>query len=100
MFRLNEKIAVVTGGGSGIGKAVALVFAKQGAEVHVMDLNEEACNITVSEILESSGKAVARVCDVTVQQQVKEVFSKIGKVDILVNSAGISHIGSVENTTE
>ena len=100
MFQLNGKIAVVTGGGSGIGKAVALLFAKQGAEVHVMDLNEEACNTTVREIQESNGKAVAQVCDVTDQQQVKEIFNKIGKVDILVNSAGISHIGNVETTTE
>jgi 2-keto-3-deoxy-L-fuconate dehydrogenase len=100
MFQLNEKIAVVTGSGSGIGKAAALLFAKQGAEVHVMDLNEEACNTTVREIEENSGKAIAQVCDVTVQQQVKEVFSKIGRVDILVNSAGISHVGNVENTTE
>ena len=100
MFQLNEKIAVITGGGSGIGKATALLFAKQGAEVHVMDLNEEACNTTVRAIQENNGKAIAQVCDVADQQQVKEVFNKIGKVDILVNSAGISHIGNVLNTTE
>ena len=100
MFQLNEKISFVTGGGSGIGKATALLFAKQGAEVHVMDLNEEACNTTVRAIQENNGKAIAQVCDVADQQQVKEVFNKIGKVDILVNSAGISHIGNVLNTTE
>lgn len=107
MFELKGKIAVVTGGGSGIGKAVALLFAKQGAEVNVIDLNEGACNTTVSEIKndnarlsDGQGKAVAQVCDVTNQQQVKEIFSKIGKVDILVNSAGVSHIGNVETTTE
>jgi len=100
MFQLNGKIAVVTGAGSGIGKAVALLFAKQGAEIHVMELNEEACNTTVMEIYKSNGKAIANVCDVTDQQQVKETFSKIGKVDILVNSAGVSHIGNAENTTE
>ena len=100
MFQLNGKIAVVTGSGSGIGKATALLFAKQGAEVHVMDLNEEACKTTVSEIQENNGKAIARVCDITIQQRVNEIFSKMGKVDILVNNAGISHIGNVENTTE
>ena len=100
MFSLKNKKAVITGGGSGIGKAVALLFAKQGAQVHVMDLNVEACNATVTEIQQTNGKAVAHVCDVTDQQKVKEVFSKIGKVDILVNSAGISHIGNVLNTTE
>jgi len=100
MFKLNEKIAVVTGSGSGIGKAVALLFAKQGAQVHVIDLNEEACNATVKEIQQTGGKAFAHVCNVAEQQQVKEIFSKIGKVDILVNSAGVSHVGNVENTTE
>jgi 2-keto-3-deoxy-L-fuconate dehydrogenase len=100
MFQLNGKIAVVTGGGSGIGKATALLFAKQGAEVNVIDLNEEACNSTVAEIENDNNKAIARVCDVTDQQQVKEIFSSIGKVDILVNSAGVSHVGNIENTTE
>lgn len=100
MFKLNEKIAVVTGSGSGIGKAVALLFAKQGAQVHVLDMNEEACNATVKEIQQTGGKAFAHVCNVADQQQVKEIFSKIGRVDILVNSAGVSHVGNVENTTE
>jgi len=100
MFELNEKIAVITGSGSGIGKATALLFAKQGAQVHVMDLNEEACNETVKEIQQTGGKAVKHVSDVSNQQQVKEVFDKIGRIDILVNSAGISHIGNAENTTE
>lgn len=100
MFQLNGKIAVVTGGGSGIGKATALLFAKQGAEVNVIDLNQEACNATIAEIEKDKGNAIARVFDVTDQQQVKEIFSRIGKVDILVNSAGVSHVGNVENTTE
>jgi NAD(P)-dependent dehydrogenase (short-subunit alcohol dehydrogenase family) len=99
MFQLNNKTAVITGAGSGIGKAVALLFAQQGAEVHVMDLNNEACNETVNEIIAANGKAVAQVCDVTSQQQVKDIFSKIS-VDILVNSAGVSHVGNVETTTE
>src|SRR5664279_1319468 len=100
MFSLKEKIAVVTGAGSGIGKAVALLFAKQGCVVHVVDLNEEACNTTVREIIKNNGQAILQVCDVTDQQRVKEVFTKIGHIDILVNSAGISHVGNVENTTE
>src|ERR1700709_2001807 len=100
MFELTGKTAVVTGSGSGIGKAVALLFAKQGAEVHVMDLNEESCNDTVNEILANDGRAHAHVCDVTDQRQVKNIFSEIGNVDIMVNSAGVSHIGNVESTTE
>ena len=100
MFQLNGKIAVVTGSGSGIGKAVALLFAKQGAEVHLFDLNEDGINTTAQEIKNENGKAVAHVCDVTSQQQVKNIFNEIGKVDVLVNSAGVSHIGNVETTSE
>ncbi|HMK26045.1 MAG TPA: glucose 1-dehydrogenase [Chitinophagaceae bacterium] len=100
MFRLDGKKAAVTGAGSGIGKAVAFLFAKQGAEVYVIDLNEEAAGITVQEIKQNNGKASAQVCDVSSQSQVKEIFSEIGGVDILVNSAGVSHVGNVEDTPE
>ncbi len=100
MFELNGKKAVVTGSGSGIGKAVALLFAKQGAEVHIIDVDEKACDTTATEIKQANGKAFSHSCDVTNQQQVKKVFNEIGKVDILVNSAGVSHIGNIENTTE
>lgn len=100
MFQLNGKIAAVTGSGSGIGKATALLFAKQGAEVHLLDLNEEAINSTANEIEEANGKTVAHVCNVTNQQQVKQVFNAIGSIDILVNSAGISHVGNIEATTD
>ena len=72
MFQLNGKIAVVTGSGSGIGKAVALAFAKQGAEVHLIDLNKESIDSTADEIKSSNGKAITHACDVTNQQQVKE----------------------------
>ena len=100
MFRLDGKKAAVTGAGSGIGKAVALLFAKQGAEVYVIDLNEEAAGTTVQEITQNKGKAMVQVCDVSSQTQVKKIFSEIGGVDILVNSAGVSHVGNVENTPE
>ena len=100
MFELNKKVAVVTGGGSGIGKAVALLFAKQDAVVHVIDLKEKNCEETLSEINATGKTAFMHACDVTVQSEVKEVFNAIGNIDILVNSAGVSHIGSLENTTE
>jgi 2-keto-3-deoxy-L-fuconate dehydrogenase len=100
MFQLNGKIAAVTGSGSGIGKAVALLFAKQGATVHLLDLNEEAIKTTEDEIKKNNGTAAPQICDVTSQQNVKDVFSRIGRVDILVNSAGVSHVGNVESTPE
>jgi 2-keto-3-deoxy-L-fuconate dehydrogenase len=100
MFKLNGKIAVVTGSGSGIGKAVAVLFAKQGAAVHLIDLNGDAVRLTAKEIKEAGGSAIEQVLDVTNQSRVKEIFSGIDRVDILVNSAGVSHIGTVETTME
>jgi NAD(P)-dependent dehydrogenase (short-subunit alcohol dehydrogenase family) len=100
MFQLNGKTAVVTGSGSGIGKAVALLFARQGAHVHLADLNEEALLLTQQEISQGNGIATAQPLDVTSQQSVNEIFERIGKIDILVNSAGVSHIGNVESTSE
>jgi NAD(P)-dependent dehydrogenase (short-subunit alcohol dehydrogenase family) len=100
MFQLNNRIAAITGSGSGIGKAVALLFAKQGATVHLIDLNEEAIQVTADEIRQAGGEAELQVCDVTSQQHVRDTFNKMGGVDILVNSAGLSHVGNVETTTE
>ena len=100
MFSLKEKKAVVTGAGSGIGKAVALLFARQGAQVFVVDLNESQANEVVKEIKAAGGNASAHVADVSKQQQVVDLFTQIGQVNILVNSAGVSHIGNVETTPE
>ena len=100
MFKLDGKIAAVTGGGSGIGRAIAKVFAKQGATVHIIDLLAENAQQVLGEIEAAAGKGFTHACDVSNQQQVNEVFQKIGKIDILVNNAGIAHIGNVENTTE
>lgn len=100
IFSLQGKTAVVTGGGSGIGKAVALLFGSQGALVHVLDLNEENASATVNEITDAGGKATAHIVNVTQQQEVITVFETIATPDILVNSAGISHIGKLETTPE
>jgi 2-keto-3-deoxy-L-fuconate dehydrogenase len=99
MFSLNNKSAIITGGGSGIGKAVALLFAKQGATVHIIELNMDAAETAVNEINAAGGIAVTHACDVTNQQAVVNTFTAIGKVDILVNNAGIAHVGNVEKTS-
>ena len=100
MFSLKNKHAVITGGGSGIGRAVCLLFAKQGAIVHVIDISKEAANQTTVQIAEEGGEAFAHACDVSNQQEVQQVFNAIGTINILVNSAGVSHIGKADNTSE
>src|SRR5258708_24285739 len=100
MFSLKDKSAVITGGGSGIGKAIAALFAKQGAAVHIIEMDSEAASATVSEIIAKGGIAFSHPCDVSKQQQVVDTFKAIGQVDILVNNAGIAHIGSADTTQE
>jgi NAD(P)-dependent dehydrogenase (short-subunit alcohol dehydrogenase family) len=100
MFSLQGKEAVVTGAGSGIGRAVANMLAVQGAHVGVMDINEGQVLEVVKEIEGKGGKAKGLVTDVSNQQQVGEQFKSLPRLDILVNSAGVSHIGTVETTTE
>ncbi len=100
MFSLKDKHAVVTGAGSGIGKAVALLLAQQGATVYVADINEEQANETVKEIVLVGGQALAKVADVSDQEKTTTLFTSLPKLDILVNSAGVSHIGTAESTSE
>lgn len=101
-FRLDGKAAVITGGGSGIGQAIALAFAAHGALVHILDIDEAASHATSHQISASGGAAFTHVCDVTNQSQVRAKFSELGRerIHILVNNAGISHIGTVESTSE
>ena len=100
MFDLGKRTAFITGAGSGIGKAIAELFSAQGAEVHIIDLNESNAKEVAGEIAAKGGKAIIHICDVSDQQQVKKIFEGIKTIDILVNSAGISHVGTVETTTE
>ena len=100
MFDLGKRTAFITGAGSGIGKAIAELFSAQGAEVHIIDLNESNAKEAAGEIAAKGGKAIIHICDVSDQQQVKKIFEGIKTIDILVNSAGISHVGTVETTTE
>ncbi|MEK5056782.1 MULTISPECIES: SDR family NAD(P)-dependent oxidoreductase [unclassified Paenibacillus] len=98
-MRLANKIALITGSGSGIGKSSALLFAKEGAVVLVNDLNEDKGQETVQEITASGGTALFMQADVTHANQVEEMVERIidqfGRVDILFNNAGISGIGQL-----
>lgn len=98
MLSLINKTAIITGGGSGIGRAISLLFAKQGAAVHIIEVNDTAASAVVNEIVAAGGKAFSHVCDISNQEQVVEIFGKIDSVHILVNNAGIAHVGNVEKT--
>jgi 2-keto-3-deoxy-L-fuconate dehydrogenase len=100
MFSLQNKKAVVTGGGSGIGKAIAALFAKQGAEVHIVELTQESAKTAVEEIKANGGNVFSHACDVANQKEVVATFEKIGNINILVNNAGIAHVGKVDTTAE
>jgi len=100
MFDLSGRTAVITGGGSGIGRAVANLFAQHGAISHIIELSEANAATVVNEIKQAGGQAVAHICDVSNQQQVAGIFKQIGNIHILVNNAGIAHVGRADNTSE
>src|SRR5207249_9408833 len=93
MFSLKNKTSIITGGGSGIGKAIALLFAKQGSEVHVLDLDENSLAV-VEEINALGQRSSFHKCDVAKQDEVRatveSIVSPSKPVDILVNNAGIA----------
>lgn len=100
MFSLANKVAVITGGGSGIGQAAAKMFAQQGATVHIIDLNADQAVETTRMITAEGGQARMHTADVSNQQQIKDIVASLSRVDILINNAGIAHIGRADNTSE
>lgn len=104
MFQLHAKTAVITGGGSGIGRAIAKRFAAQGAAVVVFDIDAKGAQQTVDEIAAANGSAKSIILNISDQQQVKEAVQQVvkeqGTIDILVNNAGVAHVGTADTTTE
>jgi 2-keto-3-deoxy-L-fuconate dehydrogenase len=103
MFELADKRALITGAGSGIGEAVARVFAAQGAEVLVADVQAEAAERVAATISEQGGVASALVLDVSDEAPVRSVFEGLASrgehLNIVVNNAGVSHVGSILETS-
>jgi len=104
MFSLKNKVAIITGGGSGIGKAICKVFAQQGSTVCIVDFDETTGKTTQDEIQADGGLATFYKCDVSNQQQVAAVVKNIitdhKQINILINNAGVAQVGNVENTSE
>jgi len=102
MFNLTGKKAIVTGGGSGIGKAIAITLANNGAEVSILELNKENGQKVADEIVSSGGNAKSISCNVSDLHSVTEAFNSVtekGDLDILINNAGIAHVGNVVDTS-
>ena len=103
-MRLKDRVAIVTGGGAGIGRSICVNMAKEGAKVAVMDINEEAALETAEMIKKEDGEALALKMDVTqkadVQAMTAQVLKTHGKIDILVNNAGTDIKGAITELAE
>lgn len=108
LFSLKGKAAIITGAGSGIGKAIALLFAQQGAWIAAVDAQAQAAEATIQEVMANGGEGAAFPCDVTHQEKVFAAVSDVQQhlknkgltLSILVNNAGIAHVGNIEQTEE
>jgi len=103
-MRLRDKVAIVTGGGQGIGRATAVLFAREGARVAVADINEETARSTVEEITKEGCAAMAVAVNTadrhSVEMMVKKVLEAYGQIDILINNAGILRDAQLLKLTE
>ncbi len=103
-MRLLDKVAIITGGGRGIGEATAKKFVQEGAKVVIADINEEDINRTVEELKAMGGEATGLIVDVTsresVEKMVADTVEKYGKLDVIVNNAGITMDATLLKMTE
>ncbi len=104
MTRLSGKVALITGGGTGIGRAIALAFAREGASVAVAGRRLEKLREVMSEVQKQGGAGLAMECDVTrareVERAVKGTVERFGRLNVLVNNAGALHVSTVEGISE
>lgn len=104
MSKLSEKTAIVTGGGKGIGQAIARRFAQEGARVAIWEQDMESAEITAEEISSEGGSALPVACDVTDPPSIEAALAATTETfslpAILVNNAGIAHVGTATNTSE
>ena len=103
-MRLKNKIAIITGAGSGIGKTIALVFSKEGAKIVVADWLEKGGEETAKQIKKQKGEAIFIKTDVSkandINQMVKGCLDRFGQIDILVNNAGIAKFAALHEMNE
>ena len=101
-MRLKDKVAIITGGGRGIGKAIAIGFAKEGAKVIVVARTKNEIELAADEIKNSGGMCLSMTCDVSneaeVKQMIEKCFDEFGRIDVLVNNAGVGHVRPVYST--
>ena len=104
MTRLVGKVALITGGGTGIGRAIALAFVREGAKVAVAGRRKEKLEETLRDVEKLGGEGLAIVCDVAKakdgERAVKETAKAFGQLNVLVNNAGVLHAATIEGTSE
>ena len=100
IFSLENKVAIITGGASGIGLSFTKLFAQQGAKVHVLELSTESASKQIKNAIQDTQNIFIHTCDVSNLAQVEDVINNIKNIDILINNAGIAHVGNAENTNE
>ncbi|MES2731804.1 MAG: SDR family oxidoreductase [Bacteroidota bacterium] len=104
LFNLTGKTTIVTGGGSGIGKSISLLFAANGANVFILELNQALGEATAEEIRQKGGQATSHACNVANQPEVMVLFEQIhqqtGGIHLVINNAGIAYVGNIEQTNE